>query len=355
MPTQLPFIQQKRRSNRTGMTNIEYVVVSSLIVVVLVASIMVVGQSTSETYSQVAGSLNLTSPSPDQRSQISKSDSPDVVTETSNNYGAEYLLIFTAVALAVTGVRYLRSSKQNETKEPIHCPDTAIVLKQQSDALRHILEKRNVIHDRLCENWIRMFQGDADIAPYMSTELVTVRPDMKCQDCLEMLVKNGYRRVMVTNDERHLLGVVSKKDIQSKEGTIVADVMTSSPKIAHPDTSLRVALSLMIAHRVSCIPVVKRGLLVGILSTSDLLVVLQSIVIILSGQAAGTMGGEIRAFGQTTSDKNQGTPSSQEKSTGAKPSKTIPMPFPTLKDDVNAHLDSETASWYQSAILQEKK
>jgi CBS domain-containing protein/Flp pilus assembly pilin Flp len=267
------------------MTNIEYVLIASLIVVVLTASLLTVGQSSSHTYDRLASSIAATSET-SASTGISPIDNQTAIEiQAAENSRLQFLLLFTTVALTVTGVRHIAYSKRKTKPSPVDCPETAIVLKQQSEALRHILDKRNVIHSQLCHNWIQMIQGDADISPYMSTELVSVRPDMRCQDCLEMLIENGYRRVMVTDQQGHLLGVVSKKDIQSKVGKIVSDVMTSDPKIAQPTTSLRVALSLLIAHRVSCIPIVENGLLVGLLSTSDLLVVLQSIVIILSGES----------------------------------------------------------------------
>ena len=280
-----PSVPRRRSHARAGMTSIEYALVSSLIIVVLVASIVTVGLSTKNTYNRLANSLGLNSIKSAPPVALPVSNQSALESQSADNSRLQFLLLFAVLALTVTGVRYIRYGERKMQPAPVDCPETALVLKQQSEALQHILDKRNVIHRRLRENWIQMFRGDADISPYMSTQLVSVRPDMSCQDCLEMLIENGYRRVMVTDKNNHLLGVVSKKDIQSKIGKVVADVMTSDPKIAHPKTSLRVALSLLIAHRVSCIPIVDNGLLVGILSTSDLLVVLQSIVIILSGES----------------------------------------------------------------------
>lgn len=276
-----PSAQRHLNHARAGMATIEYAVVSSLIIVVLVASIYAVGQSTKQAYTGVVNSLDATSKQATPVA-VSLSDNQSAIdTQAVDNGRLRFLLLFTAFALTVMGIRYMWHG--NRTMEPVPGdPAKANVSKQQSEALRHIFGKRNLIHRKLSENWIQMLQGDANISPYMSTDVVSVPPTMSCQDCLDMLIEKGYRRVMVTDGLGRLLGVVSKKDIQSKTGEVVADVMTSDPKIASPETSLRIALSLLIAHRVSCIPIVENGLLVGILSTSDLLVVLQSLVVILS-------------------------------------------------------------------------
>ena len=290
--------QQKRFGFQAGITSIEYILVGSLITIVVGASLVTLGQSTSLPYERLSKSINLdsTEAKPHNASVVDNT----VDSSLADNRRLRYLLMFACLTLVFFGSRYFQLRKQKRAPAPTDCPQTAIVLKQQSEALRHILRKRNVIHGRLCEDWVKMFHGEAEIAPYMSTELVTVRPDMSCQACLEMLVENGYRRVLVSDKNNHLLGIVSKKDIQSKSGKVVAEVMTNDPKIANPKTSLRIALSILLAHRVSCIPVVDDGLLVGLLSTSDLLVVLQSIVIILSGDSKKELPIEQLATSMTT-------------------------------------------------------
>ena len=50
-----------------------------------------------------------------------------------------------------------------------------------------------------------------------------------------------------------------------------ADIMTPDVIVAHPDTTLEALVDLMLDHRISGLPIVDDGIIVGIVSESDLL------------------------------------------------------------------------------------
>ncbi len=50
-----------------------------------------------------------------------------------------------------------------------------------------------------------------------------------------------------------------------------ADIMTPDVVVAHPDTPLETLVDLMLDHRISGLPIVRDGIIVGIVSESDLL------------------------------------------------------------------------------------
>jgi CBS domain-containing protein len=50
-----------------------------------------------------------------------------------------------------------------------------------------------------------------------------------------------------------------------------ADIMTPDVIVAHPDTTLEALVDLMLDHRISGLPIVDEGIIVGIVSESDLL------------------------------------------------------------------------------------
>jgi CBS domain-containing protein len=89
----------------------------------------------------------------------------------------------------------------------------------------------------------------------------------------------GCRHLPVTRDDE-VVGVLSERDLLAwkSEGRAldgpddrVGAAMSAPPIVATPDESLAEAAARMIASRIGCLPVVLRGRLVGMLTTTDLL------------------------------------------------------------------------------------
>lgn len=106
-----------------------------------------------------------------------------------------------------------------------------------------------------------------------------INPETSKDDALKRMKQQGFRRFMVVRNDGQFVGVVSKKDIVSKNGSLVSDVMTSRPKITKPNTEIHTAVTVLLENRISCLPVVEDGMLVGLLSVTDLLMVLQCLLL----------------------------------------------------------------------------
>lgn len=63
----------------------------------------------------------------------------------------------------------------------------------------------------------------------------------------------------VLNPQGNVVGVVTKHDLNTKDGTFVEDVMSSPPVAAHADDTLRWTLSLMDKYSVTRVPVITPG------------------------------------------------------------------------------------------------
>ncbi|MFN7926633.1 MAG: CBS domain-containing protein [Blastocatellia bacterium] len=88
------------------------------------------------------------------------------------------------------------------------------------------------------------------------------------------------RHVPVEDDEGHLLGLVSHRDLlrlmaqgalNQTEPIAVKNVMTPQPITVTPQTTTLAAIALMRQHKVGCLPVVEEGRLVGIVTAYDFL------------------------------------------------------------------------------------
>jgi acetoin utilization protein AcuB len=112
----------------------------------------------------------------------------------------------------------------------------------------------------------------------MMTDVVTVGPDTAVDEALEVIRTHNIRHLPVLEGDR-LVGVVTDRDLRlaldpgaGEPGTArVEDVMSRTLVVAHPHMPIEGAAALLAHHRIGCLPVVEEGVLVGILTESDLL------------------------------------------------------------------------------------
>ncbi len=125
------------------------------------------------------------------------------------------------------------------------------------------------------------------VANMMTRGLVTVSPDATLLDAQRLFALHRFHHLPVVEGDA-LVGVLSDRDILRAlspfldtlaERTQDLDTMrrhvhaVMSRKLVTVDTEAEVATAaqLMLTHRVSCLPVLQRGKLVGILTTRDML------------------------------------------------------------------------------------
>lgn len=110
------------------------------------------------------------------------------------------------------------------------------------------------------------------------TGVVTARVDTSATDLADRMDMRGVGAVVVVDDERRPLGIVTDRDLtrrvvaHGREGgkTRAADVMTTDLETAGVDEPLERLLDRMRAREVRRIPIVEDGRLVGLVSHDDL-------------------------------------------------------------------------------------
>ena len=102
--------------------------------------------------------------------------------------------------------------------------------------------------------------------------ILVVHPDDLLTQVAARLAAADLRLACVCIDRR-LLGVVSLADTRAATAaaTSVGAVMTARPIVCAPTDSAEHVLDLMQQHEVRCLPVVDKGMLVGLVSLADLL------------------------------------------------------------------------------------
>lgn len=122
----------------------------------------------------------------------------------------------------------------------------------------------------------------------MSDRVFAVRPDDHLRTVHELMVEHHVRHIPVVDPEDHLVGLVSHRDLLRAslieqpdrssfveavvlEQIEVRELMTAEPSAVSAGTDIREAARVMLERKYGCLPVVRDGRLVGILTEADFL------------------------------------------------------------------------------------
>ncbi|MEL6328242.1 MAG: CBS domain-containing protein [Planctomycetota bacterium] len=119
----------------------------------------------------------------------------------------------------------------------------------------------------------------ATVSQCMSTDLFTVEEDEPIDLVASIMDWEHLRHIPVENEDHQLVGLISYRELlrllarAERSGQPrpirAADVMVPDPVTASPDMPSAEAIRLMCEKKVSCLPVVEEGRLVGVVSERD--------------------------------------------------------------------------------------
>lgn len=118
----------------------------------------------------------------------------------------------------------------------------------------------------------------------MKTELYTLKPTDTVGDAVRLMREKKIRHLPIINNDSEVVGIVTDHDIKDAlpsclreepnsvmYDTPIEQIMIKNPIIGHPlDFVEEVALTFY-ENKVSCLPIVSGGQLVGIVTTTDVL------------------------------------------------------------------------------------
>ncbi len=147
---------------------------------------------------------------------------------------------------------------------------------------------------------------DMKVSDIMVKEVVAIRPGATIPELCRVLAQHNITGVPVVAEGGRLVGIVSQKDVMARQMlrdeellqdaelyellvapqidprerdfagrfVVVEEIMTRNVVTARPRMSLAETARLLVKHRISRLPVVERGRLVGIVTPFDILRVL---------------------------------------------------------------------------------
>lgn len=115
---------------------------------------------------------------------------------------------------------------------------------------------------------------------FMSTTIITLKPDMDIFDAISLLLKNEISGAPVIDDSRQVVGILSEKDtmkILANEafydlpGGNVSQFMSTDVTTISPDANLYTIADMFFTMTFRRLPVVQEGKLLGQVSRRDVM------------------------------------------------------------------------------------
>jgi acetoin utilization protein AcuB len=124
------------------------------------------------------------------------------------------------------------------------------------------------------------------VREWMTSAPVVATPGTTLPDALSLMKRNNIRRLPVCQNDR-LIGIVTRGDLRGAQpseatslsifelnyliGRVTLDqIMTRNPVTVTPNTTIGAAARLMLRRKISGLPVMEDGRLVGIITESDI-------------------------------------------------------------------------------------
>jgi len=122
----------------------------------------------------------------------------------------------------------------------------------------------------------------------MSRRVLTIGRHESIARARAMMLETGVHQLVVRGTGGRAVGVISAADVREvpDEGA-VGDFMSRKLLIVRPDTSVGAAAALMREHAIGSLPVLSGNRLVGIVTVSDMLDVVDDADGLLDSRAAG--------------------------------------------------------------------
>ena len=106
--------------------------------------------------------------------------------------------------------------------------------------------------------------------------VVTIPPDAGVRELIAKLAEHNVGALIVSSDGETVEGIVSERDVVRHlhhDGTVINNtvgaIMTEVVETTAPDSTLDDLMEIMTNRRIRHVPVVKDGVLVGIVSIGD--------------------------------------------------------------------------------------
>lgn len=271
-----------------GTAAVEYVLMVALIIGVALMSYSVLGDQASHAHATI-GKLTTVSHSRTGRAAQGISRQSADKESLAVNDAASLLWVSNWTQLVLPGCLMVGIALQaflafRRIRQPV--AEAAKPAETPANPLEQLFDKRQVMLKDLALVIGGQHLSELTVGQVMSDNLTVVGRSTSIQEVEQILRTNRRHHILVTADDDSLAGIISDRDLSRRHGECASEVMTSKITFATRDTELTVAATTMINQGISALPVMEEGKLVGILTTTDLTLVLQCILLLAKREQA---------------------------------------------------------------------
>lgn len=282
-------LKKHRKSSRRGASLVEYVSVMAIGAALLAGGAVFLGRSTKGTF-ELAGEAF--SPSAARHKAVASAealptDADDAADQELVSGGvAIVLLMLGGVGLVFV---HLAKKKQPAVKRIIEDEDAPPAAPEipKHVAAQFVAKRQHILQVLDRELW-SVFDGRIMVRDILTEQPATVRPDAPVERVRKVLEEEQIHQVLVVDAQGALLGIVHEHACDGAKGKTAADIMRRDPETAPPGMQVVNAISAMLDRKITCLPVMEEGRVIGVVTTSDMLMTLQCCIQLLQ-RLAGAM------------------------------------------------------------------
>jgi acetoin utilization protein AcuB len=118
----------------------------------------------------------------------------------------------------------------------------------------------------------------------MKRDCITLTPEDKIETALKLLNQNHIRHIPIVDNENHVVGIVSDRDVRDASPSIfdqpdksnqlkneIKTIMSSPVTTVHPMDFIEEVAGIFYEQEIACVPVTENDKLVGIVTEKDIL------------------------------------------------------------------------------------
>ena len=114
-----------------------------------------------------------------------------------------------------------------------------------------------------------------EISSIMEEDVITLREEDPIDDALKIMLQGNVGGFPIISDDSKVIGIVSERDFVDLVANVitgkkVADFMSRDVISVKPDTTVEGAARVMVSNDFRRVPVVHEGVMIGIVTTSDI-------------------------------------------------------------------------------------
>ncbi len=263
---------------RSGSTKVEYVLLILCVCAMLLLCLLGSTSSLEGTFHLVSRNLD-TTPAAHVLLAEPRSNPPLPPSSPENDNALAYLLppVLLTLGVASIGLRgiwrrrhatitYSHASPQDSTPHPTE-PDPCWA---------RLAAKRRQILNTLIDCGHPHLPGDLTVAEVMTREVFSASPLQTAAELRDVFAEKRFRHILICDEDGTLVGVVSDRDLaRATDQALASQIMTQCPTTIGSNSLVNHAISVLLYGRISSLPVIDEGKLVGILTTTDVVMALQ--------------------------------------------------------------------------------